>query len=392
MLHLVEGWSRINSGSTHIAGLQRMSKALEDNFYWLGAPIERVALNPLQSVNDAGEDSVQPLGDLLRISKYPDAPVQVLLVGHYDTVYDEHHPFQTPYVTENGRMVGPGVADLKGGLVVMLKALEALERSPMAGKIGWQVVLNPDEEIGSIGSDPYLKEAAEKADIALIYEPALADGTLAGARKGSGNFTLKVQGRAAHAGRNPEEGRNALVAASDIAQKLMRLNGERPGLTVNPARMVAGGALNVVPDLAVLRWNMRLATPEDETWALNAIERITQPYHGIDGFEVELTGRFTRPAKPMCERNEALFQWVKETGAELGQVIAWRDTGGACDGNNLYAHGLANVDTLGVRGGLIHSDKEFLEMASVVERAQLSAALLLRLAQGELPIAAMRRR
>lgn len=389
MVHLTESWSRINSGSAHIAGLGHMAKALEDNFYWLGTEIERLPLSPIASVNDDSTVREQALGDVLRLRKRPHAPVRVVLVGHYDTVYGEDHPFQEPYYSGDGMLHGPGVADLKGGLVVMLKALEAFEKSPFSSQLGWEVVLNPDEEIGSIGSDIYLKEAAQRAHLGLIFEPSLPDGTLAGARKGSGNFTLSITGREAHAGRNPEEGRNALVAAADVAVKLMQLNGAKPGLTVNPARMVAGGALNVVPATAVLKWNVRIAQPEDEAWVLAQMQALIAPYQQ-DGFTVTLSGHFTRAPKPMCARNTALFEWVKDSGAMLGQEISWRDTGGACDGNNLYKHGLANIDTLGVRGGLIHSDGEYMDMASLVERAQLAALLLMRLAAGELPEAAIR--
>lgn len=392
MLHLTEQWSRINSGSTHVAGLSRMARALEDNFYWLGVPVERVPLTPMRGVSDAGVASEQPLGEVLRWRKRPEAPLRVLLVGHYDTVFGEHHPFQTPYVTGDGKLHGPGVADLKGGLVVMLKALEALEKFPGCEALGWDVVLNPDEEIGSVGSDGVLKQAAEHAHLGLIFEPSLPDGTLAGARKGSGNFTLVVRGRAAHAGRNPEEGRNALVVASQIATQLMALNGGREGLTVNPARMVAGGPLNVVPDTATLRWNMRIRAAEDEAWVMERIRGLIAPYDGVDGYALELHGHFTRAPKPMCARNTALFEWVKDAGAMLGQPIAWRDTGGACDGNNLYKHGLANVDTLGVRGGGIHSEDEYMDMASAVERSQLAALLLMRLALGDVPHAALRRK
>ena len=390
MLHLTEQWSRINSGSTHVAGLARMAKALEDNFYWLGEPVERIVLPPMAVVSDEGVASVQPLGECLRIRKRPDAALRVLLVGHYDTVYGEHHPFQVPYV-DGGKLHGPGVADLKGGLVVMLKALEALEKSPFAEQIGWEVILNPDEEIGSVGSDAVLKEAAGRAHLGLIFEPSLPDGTLAGARKGSGNFTLVIRGKAAHAGRNPEEGRNALVAASVVAAELMALNSARVGLSVNPARMVAGGALNVVPDVATLKWNIRIAKAEDEAWVMDRMEEIIAPYHEVNGFEAALSGHFTRAPKPMCARNTALFEWVASAGTMLGQEIAWRDTGGACDGNNLYKHGLANVDTLGVRGGAIHSDGEFMEMASAVERAQLAALLLMRLGAGDVPVGALRK-
>lgn len=382
MVHLLESWSRINSGSTHIAGLARMAKVLEDNFFWLQGAMERIPLSPMQVVSDTGEVSEQPLGEAIRIRKRPEAPIRLLLVGHYDTVFGETHPFQAPRFMDGYRMNGPGVADLKGGLVVMLKALEALEQSPFAERIGWEVLLNPDEEIGSFGSDKLLKKCTENAMAGLIYEPAMADGCLAGARKGSGNFTVTVRGKSAHAGRNPQEGRNAVVAASIIAQELYALNG-REGVLVNPARMVGGGALNVVPDTAVLRFNLRTSAVEDEAWLVDRIEEITGRFRNRDGFNCELHGRFTRPPKPLCPRNLALFEMVRDVGAELGQEIRWKDTGGACDGNNLHHYGLPNVDTLGVVGGLIHSDGEYVELESLVKRAQLSALLLLQLASGD---------
>ena len=230
----------------------------------------------------------------------------------------------------------------------------------------------------------YIREYAARKQIGLVFEPALPDGTLAGARKGSGNFTLTVHGRAAHAGRNPEEGRNALVAAAQAAIALAALNGKRAGVTVNPARLISGGALNVVPDLAVLKWNVRMTQPEDTAWVSAQMEEIVAGLEK-DGITATLSGHFTRPPKPMCTRNRALFDWVVESGAMLGQTLSWRDTGGACDGNNLHASGLATVDTLGVRGGYIHSDAEYMVPESLTERAQLATLLLLRLAKGERP-------
>lgn len=383
MAHLVHGWSAINSGSTHVAGLGRMRKVLEDNFFWLKGDMDVIPLPPMEVVSDEGVASTQALGEVIRIRKRRNAPIRLLLVGHYDTVYGENHPFQVPRFLDENTLNGPGVADLKGGLVVMLKALEALEMSPWAEQIGWEVILNPDEEIGSVGSAKILAEGAKWAQVGLIYEPAMADGTLAGARKGSGNFTVTVSGRAAHAGRNPRDGRNAVVAAAQIAQQLYALNEAREGVLVNPARFHGGGALNVVPDRATLKFNLRTSSVADEGWLLSEINRITEPFRGQDGFDCVLHGHFTRAPKPLCGRNEALFQLVRQVGAELGQEIRWKDTGGACDGNNLYSHGLPNVDTLGVIGGNIHSEDEFMRVDSLTSRAQLSALLLMQLASGD---------
>ncbi len=383
MLEMTLAWSRINSGSYHLDGLAKMADVLQKAFAPLEGELEHIQLSPMPSVNAKGDAITTPLGDALRIRKHPDAPLKVLLTGHMDTVFAKEHPFQTPITVDDNTVNGPGVADMKGGIVVFLHALKALERSPWAGEIGWEVLLNSDEEIGSIGSAPLLAESAKRNHIGLTYEPCLPDGTLAGARKGSGNFTAVMRGRAAHAGRNPEQGRNAIVALSEYILAINALGGQRYGLTVNPGQIEGGGATNVVPNLAICRFNVRLKEPEDMDWMQAQLDALTQEYNEREGFALELHGGFTRPPKPMTEKIEHLFGLLKVCGKDLGISIAHQDTGGCCDGNNLAAHGLPNVDTLGVCGGAIHSADEFLKVDSLTERAQLSALLLLRLAAKE---------
>jgi glutamate carboxypeptidase len=264
----------------------------------------------------------------------------------------------------------------------MLAALRALETSSVRERIGYEVVINSDEEVGSPGSAALIAEAARGKAAALTYEPsALPDGTLAGARPGSGNFSLHVRGRSAHAGRNPEDGRNALVAAADLALRLSQAR--RPGLSVNPARIEGGGPNNVVPEHAVLRINMRPATLADQAEAQHALEEAIAAVSAAHDVGINMHGGFARPPKPLDAGAEKLFALVRDCGADLGQPIAWRDTGGVCDGNNIAACGVPVVDTMGVRGGAIHSSDEYLIVESLVERAQLSALVLARLAQGE---------
>jgi len=284
---------------------------------------------------------------------------------------------------------GPGVTDLKGGLVVMLKALEAFEQFEGASQLGWQIILNPDEEIGSVASDPVLKQAAVGKHLGLIYEPPMVDGSIVGARKGTGNFSITVRGKAAHAGRNPEEGRNAIVACAEITSLLFGLNGKKPGLTLNPGKVEGGGALNTVPDLAIIRFNIRTSTVEDEAWVLQEIQRIIERFHLHNGFEAHLHGQFTRQPKPLAPPNQAVLDMVLDCGRQLGLEIGVKPSGGCCDGNNLWKYGLPNVDTLGVRGANIHSDKEIIYLDSLTERAQLSALLLMRLASGDLSVASI---
>lgn len=382
MADLTETWANINSGSYNIEGLRTMRTLLADAFAQLGGTTEIVPLAPLSQINAKGEKIEIPMAEVLRITKRPNAKLQVLLVGHMDTVYGLDHPFQKTTRLSENVLNGPGVADLKGGLVVMLHALMALERSPWAENIGWQVLLNPDEEIGSISSDPLLKQAAQGKTLGLVYEPALADGTLAGVRKGSGNFTLVMRGRAAHAGRNPEVGRNAIAALAGLTSGIFTLNRMHEGVTLNPGKIEGGGALNVVPELAILRFNIRTRVVEDEAWVLGEIRKLIDAINAKEGFTAELHGHFTRKPKPMAPQVKAVFDLVQQCGAELGLTLGIKPSGGCCDGNNLWHHGLPNVDTLGVRGANIHSDKEVMYLDSLAERAKLSALLLMKLAKG----------
>ena len=228
-----------------------------------------------------------------------------------------------------------------------------------------------------------LAEFGRLGHVGMTYEPAMSDGALAAERKGSGNFHVRLTGRAAHAGRDFAAGRNAIAAAARLAAKLDALNGEREGVTLNVARIDGGAPLNMVPDNAVLRFNVRFPNEAACRWMEFAIEEALKAERR-DGISVDLHGGVTRAAKPFNGAQTQLFDAVKTAGALIGQDIAWKPSGGVCEGNNLFAAGLPNVDTLGVRGGDIHSEKEFAWPQSFAERAQLSALILCKLATGEI--------
>ena len=380
MLGQVEAWAAINSGSHHLAGLAEMADALRAAFAGLGGAVELLAPAPVTAIDAGGSETAVAHGRNLHLVQRPDAPRRVLLTGHMDTVFARDHPFQSVRWLAPDKLNGPGVADMKGGLAIMLAALSAIEASPYAGRLGYEVIINGDEEVGSPGSAALLRAAAGRVHAGLTFEPAQPDGALAGARKGSGNFSAVVTGRAAHAGREPEKGRNAIVAAADLALRLEALIG--PGLSVNPAKVDGGGANNVVPDRAVLRFNLRPSTAADEQAADAALREAIRAVERTREVEIKLHGGFGRPPKPMDDTQMRLFELVRACGAELGLAIDWRDTGGVCDGNNLAACGLPVVDTLGARGGAIHSDAEYLWVDSLVERARLAALVLMRLADG----------
>jgi len=378
MLDQVLGWAAVNSGSRNLAGLERMADLLADAFAALPGVLRLEQPQPVEAVDPGGRKVQLRHGRHLHLTVRPTAPLQLLFTGHMDTVFAADHAFQETRWLEGGVLNGPGVADMKGGLAVMLAALKAVEKSSGADRIGYEVVINSDEEVGSLASAALLAQAARGKRAALTYEPAaLPDGTLAGARPGSGNFAIVVHGRSAHAGRNPEDGRNALLAAADLALRLDAL--KREGLTVNPSRIEAGSPSNVVPDLAILRVNLRPRTPEIEAAAKRDIDEAVATVTAQREVRMEVNGGFGRPPKPLTPQAEALFNLVKQAGADLGQTIAWQPSGGVCDGNNIAACGVPVVDTMGVRGGKIHSMEEFLITDSLGERAALSALTVLRL-------------
>jgi glutamate carboxypeptidase len=378
MLGQVEAWAAVNSGSRNLAGLATMAGLLADAFSALPGELALVEPAAVDAVDSGGRTVAIEHGRNIHLKVRPEAPVQLLFTGHMDTVFGADHPFQATSWLEDGVLGGPGVADMKGGIAVMLAALKAVEASGVAD-LGYEIILNSDEEVGSPGSAALIAQAAQGKRAALTYEPAaLPDGTLAGARPGSGNFAFVVRGRSAHAGRNPEDGRNAIVAAADLALRLER--GKGSSLSVNPARVDGGGPNNVVPDLAVLHVNLRPAAPDDEANARGLIETTVALVTAEHDVTIEVHGSFGRPPKPMTSEAEALFELVKQAGADLGQQIGWRATGGVCDGNNIAACGVPVVDTMGVRGGKIHSAEEYLIVDSLAERAALSALTILRLA------------
>ena len=380
MLDQVLAWAAVNSGSRNLAGLNQMAGLLADAFSALPGSLNLAEPANVKTVDAAGQTHEIGHGKHLHLTVRADAPVQLLFTGHMDTVYGAEHGFQETRWLEDGVLNGPGVADMKGGIAVMLAALKAVETSDLADRIGYEILINSDEEVGSPASAALLAEAAQGKRAALTYEPAaLPDGTLAGARPGSGNFDFVIRGRSAHAGRNPEDGRNAIVAASELALRLSM--SKTPGLSINPARIDGGSPNNVVPDLAVLRVNLRPRTTDDQEIATRLIAKALDETAAAHEVYIEAHGGFGRPPKPLDEEAEKLFKLVSQAGADLGQTIGWQPSGGVCDGNNIAACGVPVVDTMGVRGGKIHSEEEYLIVESLAERAALSALTIMRLAQ-----------
>ncbi|MFC0588145.1 hydrolase [Novosphingobium aquiterrae] len=381
MLGQVLAWSAINTGTGNREGLARQWDALAAAFADLPGTVEAAHPAPVKAVAPDGTEREVVNGSHLVLRVRPAAPRRFLLTGHMDTVFPADHAFQQTVWRDAQTLNGPGVADMKGGIAVILAALKAFEHSAGAAATGYDVLINADEETGSLSSAPLIAELAKGKVAALTYEPsALPDGTLAGARAGSGNYSVVVTGRSAHAGRNPEDGRNAVVAAAALAVRLKAI--ARDGLSVNPARIDGGSANNVVPDHAVLRFNIRPRSTEDAAAFDHYFAALLAELSAAHDVSMHSHGSLSRPPKPLDAKAEKLFGLVEECSALLGQPIGRIASGGVCDGNNIAACGVPVVDTMGVCGGAIHSPDEFLLVPSLEHRAQLSALVLHRLATG----------
>ena len=361
-------WCNQNSGSENFIGLAAMLDLLHAEFSQLpGANSERV---PLASTTARA----------LRIRVRPTAPLQIFLSGHYDTVYGADHPFQTCEQSEPDRLRGPGTSDMKGGLVVMLAALQAFEQTSHAAQIGYEILLGPDEEIGSQATAPFLQEAAKRHRFGLVFEPARANGDIVKSRKGTGIFTLTCHGRAAHAGRDPAAGRNAILALCEILPHVEELNRSLPGVMVNIGSIKGGGTPNIVPDFAETVVNARITHSGDDALFLGKLREICAPVNAREGYRLEISGAFNRGPKIETPFETALFSDWKKCAAEFGLTLDWQHVGGGSDGNILSAAGLPNLDGLGCVGDHLHSPEEFCHLPSLTQRAQVAALFLHRLA------------
>lgn len=381
MESLLERWVNINSFSANIPGLRQMADALQSAFEPLGAHLERVPLPPRSLVDASGHVIAQPLGEALHLIKRSTAPLRLFLGGHMDTVYPPDSPFQKAERLSPTRMRGPGVADMKGGLAILLTVLQALERSPLADKIGWEVLVNPDEEIGSVGSHALLAQCATRNHVGLIFEPAFPDGMIASSRKGSASITVVAHGRAAHAGRDFSLGRNAITALARFIVKAEGLTDLSQGTTLNVGQIRGGEAVNIIPDLAICRLNLRFTQPD-------ALSRTLAQLHAFakepeEGISLLIHEDSTNSPKPFDEGQRELFQLLKQCGEELDLPIQWQPSGGACDGNFLHAHGLRTIDALGVVGGGLHTPDEYALLPSLSERARLAALFISRFAMSK---------
>lgn len=365
----LEAMVNVDCGSYTNTGVDAIADRCEERFRSGGWSVERRTHVP--------EEGNDRLGDLVIGTLEGSGGPRILLVGHMDTVFDEGTVAQRPFRTDGDLAYGPGVSDMKGGLLLGFLAVEVLQEAGFDGFGYITYVCNPDEEVGSPFSGPVIRQLAPEHDAAFVLEGARENGDIVSARKGITDYTITIHGRAAHAGVEPERGRNALVQAAHTIIALQALNGRWPGVSVNVGVAQGGTRSNVVPECCVLRVDLRspeLATLEEGEREIERLCRDTV----IPDVTIDLVGNGWHRPMEKGEGGARLARAAIDLADELGFPLLDAATGGASDANTISAAGTPTLDGLGPVGGNDHAPGEWLDLASVVPRAALLAGLISR--------------
>jgi glutamate carboxypeptidase len=363
----------IDSGTYTRSGVDRVGAYLQQRFQAFGFSTRF--------------DRQEQFGNHLIATHTGNAPVgpRILLIGHIDTVFSEGEAQRRPFAIsqQNGGRIatGPGVLDMKSGVLIGMYGLHILISAQEANYKQATFICNTDEEIGSPSSKPLIQELARQADAVIVLEPGRAKGTVVSSRRGSGQYRVEVRGVSAHAGVEPQKGRNAILELSYQVQKMQALNGTIPGTTLSVGIIRGGERTNIVPDYAYCEMDVRVS---DEA-GLEAIEAAMHKVASktvLQGTSITLTGGMSCMPFVRSKRNEQLIQLVKEAGRELGLNIEDVGSGGASDANNAAVVGVPTIDGLGAGGGLAHNPGEYIELDYLPTRIALLAGLVRKIGAG----------
>jgi len=386
MQDTLERWVNLNTGSFDLEGLESQAQLLASELDPLGFQVQ---LEPGPTVDLPGRGSVQtgPIVVARREAQIsgPAAP-RFLLVGHYDTVFEKDSPFQTFVRAENDplRAQGPGSCDMKGGLVILIEVLRGLRDIGELDRASWVVLLNGDEEIGSLGSREQIEAAARQADYGFVFESGQGSGAMVRSRRGLGQFHLSVEGVSSHAGSAHERGRSAIAALAAKVLEIEALTDYDKGITLNVGTISGGTKRNIVPALAEAWIDLRYDEPEDGERIRGEIEAIAAKPH-VPGTTTSVWGTLHRPPKLPSAAVDRLLERHAEVVRALGETSPEpRHSGGGTDGSLMGAVGLTTLDSLGAIGGRAHTTDEFIDLASLPRRATIAAILLHRLIEERL--------
>lgn len=381
MLGMLETLTNINSGTLNKAGVDEVGRLLSQELIGLGFGVDKLPGDKIDMPSCPGSNYSIDVTDHVLAQKQGNGK-RLLLIGHMDTVFPPDSPFQS-FSRSGDTMYGPGVADMQGGLVVMVYALKALQQAGKLDELALTVLLNSDEEIGSLSSRKYIEEQAVDHDYGLVYESS-GSNNMVRQRKGLGQSRFVVNGRASHAGGAHQQGRSAIKELAYKIVEIEQITDYESGVTVNVGVINGGEARNTIAPCAEALIDLRYPTPQQGMDAAEQFERIFNSVlsYPVDSGEIttnSMTNLHRPPKIPTPESDELLDRTIA-IGRLLGQTIGITDSGGGTDGSLTQAVGLPTLDSLGVSGTGAHSDREEARVSSLVERAKLSAILIHRLA------------
>ncbi len=369
-LHDLKTIVNIDSGTYTKAGIDRVGAYLQDRFQALGF--------------STYFDKQEQYGDHLIATHTGQSQrgPRILLIGHIDTVLADGEAERRPFTIKghNGTRIatGPGVLDMKSGVLIGMYALRLLIESQQAHFSNVTFICNSDEEIGSPSSRPLIQKLARQAGAVLVFEPGRAAETIVSSRKGCGQYRIEVHGISAHAGVEPDRGRNAILELSYQVQMMQALNGTVPGATLSVGIIRGGDRTNVVPDYAYFDMDVR-ATDQASVEALEAAMRQVISQNKLHDTRITLSGSMLCQPFERNKRNAHMVELAKAAGSELGLKIQDATSGGASDANTTSAMGIPTLDGLGAGGGLAHNPGEFIELDYLPTRIALVAGLMRRI-------------
>jgi glutamate carboxypeptidase len=355
----------IDSGTYTPAGVERVAQWLRPRFEALGFATEL--------------SQGTRMGPQLIARRSGEGRPRIFLIGHMDTVFPDGEAGRRPFRTENGRAYGPGVFDMKSGLLVALYALRLLAEMVASPYSSCVMLCNSDEEVGSPESGPLVRELAAGADAAIVLEPSNRVEEVKVARKGVGTYTFDVRGRSAHAGVEPSHGRSAIVELAHRILAIEQLNGTIPGATLNVGVVSGGERPNVVPDHAQVQIDTRAASAETARQLDATLREVAAAPSTVPETQVSIEGRFMHQPFEQSEASARLFEQARIVAGDIGLNLRGTATGGGSDGNTTAAMGIPTIDGMGPSGGLAHNPGEWISIDSIAPRIALLAGLLLRL-------------
>lgn len=364
MLQFIEKLVSIDSGTYYKHGVDKIGILLEKSYKELGFNVIVV--------------EQEEYGNHLIIEHKDALDPNIIILAHMDTVFPEGTAAERPFHIDGNRAYGPGVIDMKASQVSVLYAVKALLNEGFDGYKNIRIVLNSDEEVGSPSSRQMIEREATGMKYALVMEPARKDGSLVSARRGKGNYTLIVEGKAAHSGIEPEKGRSAIEELAHKIIQLHELSDHEKGISVNVGMIEGGSSVNTVSDHAEAQIDVRIKEMDQVELLEECLEKICAS-SDVAGTKISLEGEMNRPPMEKNKKTRALLRIIQDVGDEIGVEIEDTATGGGSDASFTSSLGIATIDGLGPVGGNAHSDKEYLEIPSLVERTLLLATIIERL-------------